>query len=93
MLRKNRILPSMLTDKLPNLKKVTSSQVIADHLYVVIIARKAFINPEAQDMPKRALARKATPAIRLIYATYDTVYYKRYQSNKAPSSVTSKNGH
>ncbi len=92
---KNPNIPSVLSDKLPALEGVTASQVIAEHLNAITAARKAFVEAEASDKIKRALARKTRPATSLIFETGDKVFYKRNDSDKwkGPATVIGKEKH
>ena len=91
---KNPNLPSVLTDEPPALENVTSSQVVADHLYAISAARKSFVEAESSDKLKRALARKIIPATSLIYEIGDKVYYKRQPGKwRDPGSVIGKEKH
>ncbi len=92
---KNPNIPGALTDKLPALESVTSSQILADHLNAITTARKAYVEAEASNKVKRALTRKVRPATSLIYDTGDKVFYKRNQSDKwrGPATVIGKEKH
>ena len=88
----NPKVPSILTDKTPALEGVTSTQIVADHLNALTVARKAFVEAESSGKIKRALARKTRPATSLIFETGDKVYYKRRDSDtwKGPATVIGK---
>ena len=92
---KNPNLPSVLTDDPPALENVSSSELIAKHLNAVISARKAFVEAEANDKLKRALARKVRPSTSLIYEVGDKVFYKRKDDDKwrGPGNVIGKEKH
>ena len=81
-------IPSILSDKIPALEGMTTTQVIADHLNTLTAARKAFVEAEASGKLKRALARKTRPATSLIFQTGDKVYYKRNESDKWKGPAT-----
>ena len=88
----NPNVPSILTDKIPALEGVTSSQVIADHLNAITAARKAYVEAEASGKIKRALVRKTRPVTSLTFETGEKVYYKRRDCDtwKGPATVIGK---
>ena len=89
---KNPNVPSILTDKIPALEGVTSSQVIADHLNAITAARKAYVEAESCGKIKRALVRKTRPVTSFIFETGQKVYFKRRDDDtwKGPATVIGK---
>ena len=73
----NPNLPSILNNKPPALRSVTSSQLVADNLSALHMARKAFVESEASRKLKSALNRQTRSATSKSYVIGDSVYYKR----------------
>ena len=79
---RNPNLPSILNNKLPAFRSVTSSKLIADHLNALHKAREAFTESESSEKLKRALRRKTRTASSRDFANGDSVYYKRNDNNE-----------
>ena len=77
---RNPNLPSVLNAKPPALHTSTTSQLIADHLNALHVARQAFIQSEASKKLKTALQRQTRTATSKMFAIGDHVYYKRNDS-------------
>ncbi len=56
----NPTIPNVMTDKVPALQVVTSSEILAKHLNALHAARKAFIASEADDRVRRAFKEQST---------------------------------
>ena len=70
---RNPNLPSVLTTKPPALRTSTTSQLIADHLNALHVARQAFIQSEASKKLKTALQRQTRTATSKMFAIGDHV--------------------
>ena len=73
---KNPNLPGMMTDKLPARNGTTSSEAFAQHLNVLLEARKACIQTESNERVRRALHTKVRAAEQ-IFKNGEAVIYKR----------------
>ena len=91
---KNPNLPSVLTNRLPALEGVTSSQLIADNLNALHKARQEFIKSESCDKLRRALRSKTRTHSNVQYIQGDKVYYKREDEKrwKGPGTVIGQTG-
>ena len=78
--RRNPNLPSVLTAKPPVLHTSTTSQLTADHLNALHVARQAFIQSEASKKLKTALQRQTCTATSKMFAIGDHVYHKHNDS-------------
>ena len=65
-----------MTDNLPALEGVTTSESIAKHLNALLSARKVYIQSEAHEHVRRALCAKVK-ASEQTFCNGDKVYYKR----------------
>ena len=59
---KNPNLPGIMSDKLPALEGMTSSEIFAQHLNALHEARRAYIQTEANEWTRRALRTKVRAA-------------------------------
>lgn len=89
----NPFVPSILnSESLPALNESTSSQLVADHLNAITIARKTFCELENSDRIKRALKERVYPAEPVKYTSGDKVYFKRDRSWHGPATVIGSKG-
>ena len=79
---RNPNLPSVLTDDLPALEGVTSSELLAKHLNALHSARRAFIENESSEKLRRALRSKTRDITSRDFDIGDHVYYKRNGHNE-----------
>ena len=86
---KNPSFPSVLVDQLPALEGKTSSEIIAENLNAMHVARKTFIEAESSEKIRRALRHNIRTTGDIKYFTGDNIYYKRNDSNlwKGPATV------
>ena len=87
-------MPSALSDKLPALEGVTSSQLVAEQLNALHKARQEFIRLESSEKLRRALRSKTRTHNNTRYMQGDTVYYKRDDEKRwrGPGSVIGQTG-
>ena len=81
VLGKNPNLPNIMTEKLPALQSVTTSEILKNHLDAMYSARTAFMKCQADEKIRRAL-RHPIRATEEIFLPGDHVFYKRDGSNK-----------
>ena len=81
--------PSNLTNKLPALEPVISSDIVQQNLTAIHSARKAFIGAESSERISRALHQRTRQCNPHVFRNGDSVYYKCESSNqwKGPGSV------
>lgn len=93
VLGKNPNLPNIMTEKLPALQGVTSSEILKTHLDALYAARRAFMKCEADEKIRRAL-RHQIRASEEVFLPGDGVFYKRDGSNKwlGPGKVIFQDG-
>ena len=72
--------PSVLNNQLPSQNGVTSSELIALHLNSLHVARRRFIETEANEKLRRDLRHKTRTATSLVYQNGGQVYYKKNDS-------------
>ena len=91
---RNPNLPSALSDKLPALEGVTSSQLVAEQLNALHKARQEFIQLESSEKLRRALRSKTRTHNNTRYMQGDTVYYKWDDEKRwrGPGSVIGQTG-
>ena len=89
VLGKSPRLPSVLTDDLPALTQVNTSDLIRDNLNTLHAARKAFIACENDAKIRRALSSNVRSTGEVKYVSGDTVLYKRDTSTQwhGPATV------
>lgn len=80
-------------DKPPALEGTTTSEALAKHLNALHMARRAFIESEADERIRRALRAKVRAAEE-IFRHGDRVFYKREESSKwlGPGKVVFQDG-
>lgn len=90
---KNPNLPGIMTDKLPALDGITSSEAFAQHLNVLHEARKAYIETESNERVRRALRTKVRAAEQ-IFENGEAVFYKREGKERwlGPARVVFQDG-
>ena len=93
VLGKNPNLPNIMTEKLPALQGVTSSEILKTHLDALFSARRAFMKCEADEKIRRAL-RQQIRTSEEVFVPGDSVFYKRDGSNKwlGPGKVIFQDG-
>ena len=74
--------PNILINRLPALEKPNISKLVADNLNAMCSARKAFVANESSEKLNRAFKHNLRTYQDAIFATGDTVYYKRRDSKK-----------
>ena len=74
---KNPNLPSVLTNRLPALEGITSSQIVADNINALHKARQEAIKMESSEKLRRALRAKVRTHNNTQYFRGDEVFYKR----------------
>ena len=79
---RNPNIPTVLNSKPPALEGTTSSELIAEHLNAMHVARKSYIQAEASEKLRRALQKKTRTATVHTYKTGEEVYYKRNNSKR-----------
>lgn len=91
---KNPTMPNILTDKLPALNGVTTSQSLADHIQGIYAGRQAFTEALCSDRIRTALRHKVR-AVEKEYRQGDKVYYRRDGGGhmwKGPATVLGRKG-
>ncbi len=90
----NPTILNVITDRVPALQRVTSSEMLAEHLNVLHAARKALIASEPGERVCKALRSKVI-ASEQIYSYGDSVYYKREGHERwlGPGKVFFQYGH
>ena len=93
VLGKNSNLPNIMTEKLPALQGVTSSEILKTHLDALFSARRAFMKCEADEKIRRALRHQIRTSEE-IFGPGDSVFYKRDGSNKwlGPGKIIFQDG-
>ena len=76
VLRMNPNLPNIMTEKLPALQGVTTSEILKHHLDAMHSARKAFIKYETDEKIRRALCHPIG-ATEETFDPGDSVFYKK----------------
>ena len=92
---RNPNFPISLNSALPALTNITSDEIIASHLNAMIAGRKAFVESEASEKLKRALAKQTrSETTQLPYETGMKVFYKMESSARwqGPAEVIGKSG-
>ena len=82
VLGKNPNFCSNLTNKLPALELVTSSDIVRQNLTAIHSARKAFIEAESSKKISRALRQQTRQSNPHMFRNGDSVYYKRESSKQ-----------
>ena len=82
-----------MTDALPALEGITSSEIFAQHLNMFHKSHSAYIQTEADERIRRALHTKVR-ASEEVFEKGDTVYYKREGKERwlGPATVVFQNG-
>ena len=90
---KNPNLPNVMTENVPALDGITSSETFAQHLNILHASRKAFIESESDERIRRALRSKIR-ASQVHFEHGDRVYYKRENHTKwlGPGKVVFQDG-
>ena len=90
---RNPKLPGIMTDALPALEGITSSEIFAQHLNMLHKSRSAYIQTEADERIRRALRTKVR-ASEEVFEKGDTVYYKREGKERwlGPATVVFQDG-
>lgn len=90
---RNPKLPCTLSDELPALEGITSSEMLAKHLNASHSARKAFITAETSEKIRRALRHKVRSTGRE-FKNGEKVYFKREEQKewKGPATVIGHDG-
>ena len=85
----NPNMPSVLSDNLPALEGVSSSQLVMNNLNAMHAARSAFVQAESSEKLRRALRHKVRTDNASEFSNGDLVLYKRNESNRwmGPGSV------
>eukprot|EP00112_Aurelia_sp_Birch-Aquarium-sp1_P015971 Seg358.3 transcript_id=Seg358.3/GoldUCD/mRNA.D3Y31 product="hypothetical protein" protein_id=Seg358.3/GoldUCD/D3Y31 len=93
VLGKNPNLPNIMTEKLPALQGVTTSEILKTDLDALYSARRAFIQCEADEKIRRAL-RHQIGTSEEVFLPGDGVFYKQDGSNKwlGPGKVIFQDG-
>ena len=87
-------LPNLMTDKLPTLEGVTTSQSVAAHINAMYGARKEFMAAQCDEKIRRALRHKVQ-AVERQYKAGEEVYYKRDSDSgvwRGPATVMGNKG-
>ena len=86
--------PSVLTDRLPALTQVTSSDMMRETINAVHSSRTNYIAAESSDKIKKALRHKVRSYADIAYEKGDKVYYRRknYKGWKGPAIVLGQDG-
>ena len=89
----NPRLPNVMSENLPALSGVTSSEVLSVHLNALHAARRAFVQSEAEERVRRALRSKIR-ASETFFQPGDRDYYKREGQEKwlRPGKVVFQDG-
>ena len=69
-------LPNIMTDRLPALEGVTTSESVAAHINALYAGRKAFAEVQCEEKVRRALRHKVR-AVERLYEAGEKVYYRR----------------
>ena len=91
---KQPTLPNLVTDKLPALEGVTTSQSVAAHINAMYGARKEFMAAQCDEKIRRALRHKVR-AVERRYLSGEEVYYKRDSDRtqwRGPATVIGNRG-
>ena len=91
---KQPTLPNLMTDKLPALEGVTTSQSVAAHINAMYGARKEFMSALCDERIRRALRHKVR-AVERRYTSGEEVYYKRDSDRaqwRGPATVIGNRG-
>ena len=91
---KQPTLPNLVTDKLPALEGVTTSQSVAAHINAMYGARKEFMAAQCDEKIRRALRHKVR-AVERRYLAGEEVYYKRDSDRtqwRGPATVIGNRG-
>ena len=93
VLGKNPNLPNIMTEKLPALQGITTSEILKNHLDAMYSARKAFMKCQANELIRRAL-RHPIRTTDEVFLPGEHVFYKRDGSNKwlGPGKVIFQDG-
>ena len=91
---KNPILPSSLTNKLPALEGISSSQLVADNLNALHKARQEYIKLESSEKIRRALRTQTRTHNNVRYISGEDVFYKREDDKRwrGPGRVIGQDG-
>jgi len=89
----NPNLPNIMTEELPALQGMTSSEVFAEHLNALHASRRVFIETEADERIRRALRNKVRAAEQ-VFENRDLVFYKREGKERwlGPGKVVFQDG-
>ena len=81
---------NVASNKLPALEGATCSKVVAENLFAVHDAKKAFIKSESDEKLSQALRHQVRTSSEVKHVTVDQVYYKRGPDDycKGPATVT-----
>ena len=90
---KNPNLPNIMTDDLPALDGLTTSDILAEHLNTLHATRVAFIQSEADERIRRALRSKVRTSEQM-FQNGDRVFYKREGKDRwlGPGKVVFQDG-
>ena len=93
VLGKNPNLPNIMTEKLPALQGVTSTEILKTNLDALFSARRAFMKCEADEKIQRALRHQIRTSEE-VFGPSNNVFYKRDGSNKwlGPGKVIFQDG-
>ena len=69
-------LPNIMTDKLPALEGVTTSESVAAHINALYAGRKAFTEVQCDEKVRKALRHKVR-AVERTYTTREQVFFRR----------------
>ena len=90
----NPSLPSVLNNKIPALENRTTSEVVAENLNAMRVAREVFIKNESNERIRRALLHNVREDNMVGLQNGDQVYFKRDSENqwRGPGIVIGKDG-
>ena len=93
VLGKNSNLPNIMTEKLPALQGVTTSEILKHHLDAMHSARKMFVKCEADEKIRRVLCHPVR-ATEETFNPGDSVFYKKEGKNRwlGPGKVIFQDG-
>ena len=73
---KNPRLPNIMTDRLPALEGITTSESVAAHINALYAGRRAFMAVQCDEKIRKALLHKVR-AVEKSYLSSEQVFYKR----------------
>ena len=91
---KNPQLPNIITDALPALSGVTTSESVGDHIQAIQAGRKAFTEALCDEKIRRALQHKVC-AVEKIFKHGESVFYRREGDkleSRGPATVIGNQG-